>query len=260
MAEMTAHVCAVCQGREYEREQVCGPCRKWLAQDLREIGQLYRLLPAAVSSPRNVEDAVDLSLPAVGGASAATVHDPDRLQTGQLAVAAVLDSWARDWAETRGKGERLPLPTVAVLTGWLLDRIEDECDQHPAIGEFAQEIRSLLSAIRRCIDTAVPPGVRYQAPCPRCGTETLRRHVGADWIECETCGRLWGDEDYADLVRQAIPGETLLSAAQVAVVLGVTRDAVYKRVTRGSLLPQVGPWGGRMLFAKADVEQDAGSP
>lgn len=252
-------ICVICQCRECERAQVCNPCRRWLAADLGQLAGLSRLLPAASAPSGDLEggiplriDAVDLSLPAVGGASAEAIHDPHRDQCGEVPIAAVLDGWVQDWAIARGKGEGLPTPIVPVLCSWLLVRLNDECDQHPAIDEFAREVRGLLAAVRRVLSTEPARTVRYGAPCPRCGTKTLRRMVGAQWIECGGCGRLWGEEDYAELVRDTVPGEQLLSASQVATLNGWTRDAVYKRVARGLLAP-IARTDGRMLFAKADV-------
>jgi hypothetical protein len=254
------HDCVICHRRPYERAQVCDPCRRWLAADLGQLAGLAALLPAASVPDRSVEGgiplriaAVDLALPAVGGASARTVHDPYRDQIGEAPIAGVLDSWAQDWTITRGLSEHLPAPTVPVLCGWLLARLPDECDQHPAIDEFARSVRQMLAAVRRVLCMESPRAVHYGAPCPRCGTETLSRRVGADWIECDGCGRLWNEEGYAELVTDIVPAETLLTAAEVATMTGRTRDAVYKLVKRGRLLPDVGPWGGVMRFRKGDV-------
>jgi ribosomal protein L37AE/L43A len=255
-------VCVVCQRRPYERAQVCNPCRKWLARDLGEIAGLAALLPLVTAPTRSVEGgiplriaAVDLALPAVGGASAGTVCDPYRDQYGEIPVAARLDSWAQDWAITRGLGEHLPVPTVNALVGWLLNRVEDECDQHPAIDEFAGEIRGLLATIRRTLSTEAPRAVRYAAPCPRCGTETLRRTIGADWIECESCGRLWGEEDYAELVRDAVPQGRLLTTLQAAVYAGVKPGRIRLLAHYGKLRQVPGPWGWRPKYDPAEVRQ-----
>jgi len=252
----TEHVCAICKRRQYERAQVCNPCRRWLAADLGQIAGLSLLLPAAVAPTNGVEGGLPIRVTVVdltlSNASTEPIHDTSGDQHGEVPIVARLGSWARDWIETRGIGEREPVPTAPVLVSWLLVRLDDECDQHPAIDDFARETRILLATIRRVLNMEKPQTVRYGAPCPRCGTKTLKRAVGAQWIECGDCGRLWGEEDYAQLVRETVPAQTLLSAAQVATMLGSTRDAVYKRVRRGVLNPDIGPWGG-MHFWKADI-------
>lgn len=256
MTTPTEHACSVCQRRPYECAQVCNPCRRWLAADLGQIAGLWLLLPAATAPANGTEgglpvriNVVDLALPVIG---TEPIHDQHADQIGEIPVLARLDSWVRDWVDTRGAGEHLPVPTVPVLVSWLVVRLDDECDQHPAIDEFAREIRVLLATMRRVLAMEKPQTVRYGAACPRCGTKTLTRMVGAQWIECGDCGRLWGEEDYAGLVLDAVPDRTLLSAAQVATLLGATRDAIYKRVRRGALRPDIGPWGG-MHFWKADI-------
>jgi ribosomal protein L37AE/L43A len=250
------YLCAICQRRPYERAQVCNPCRRWLAADLGQIAGLSLLLPAAVAPTNGNEGGLPIRITVVDltltNASTEPIHDEHDDQHGEIPIRARLDSWVENWATRRGKGERLPIPTVPVLCSWLLVRLDDECDQHPAINDFAREIRILLATIRRVLNMEKPQTVRYGAPCPRCGTKTLRRAVGAEWIECDDCGRLWGEDDYAELVRDTVPSDRLYTAAQVATMLGSTRDAVYKRVRRGLLRPDIGPWGG-MHFWKADI-------
>lgn len=252
----TEHACAVCKRRPYERAQVCNPCRTWLTADLGQLAGLTRLLPAAVAPANGTEgglpirvDVIDLTLNLCEGQP---IHDPHHDQIGNLPVIAILDSWVKGWIEHRAKGEHLPAPTAAILCSWLIVRTSDACDTHPAIADFAHDIRTLLATIRRVLNLERPQTVRYGASCPRCGTKTLRRTLGAQWIECGDCGRLWGEDDYAELVRDTIPNNRLYTAAQVATILGATRDAIYKRVRRGHLHPDIGPWGG-MHFWKADI-------
>lgn len=257
MTELPAeYLCVICQKRPYERAQVCNPCRRWLIADLGQLASLSLLLPAAAVPANGTEGGIPIRIDAVDLALHTTsdepVHDEHGDQTGHPSVRAVLDGWVKDWIKTRGVGERLPICTVPVLASWLITRLPDECDQHPAIDDFAKEIRQLLAAVQRVLNLAPPQTVRYGAPCPRCGTKTLRRVVGAEWIECGDCGRLWGEDDYRGLVRDLVP-DGLLSAAQVATLNGWTRDAVYKRVNRGRLNPDIGPWGWRMFFWKADA-------
>src|SRR5688500_18208072 len=60
-------------------------------------------------------------------------------QIGHLAVATELEFWARDWAD--GRRERAPVPTVPLLAGWLLLRLDWACATHPALDEFAGKLR-----------------------------------------------------------------------------------------------------------------------
>lgn len=204
-------VCVVCQRRQPERPTVCDGCRARLAVQLAEVADLHAALPDVleparkgtqrVSGSREAPlplrvDVLDLSLPLRGSQA---VHDPHGDQTGSLPVATVLDAWARDWAETRGKGERLPVPTVAVLARWLGDRLGWACDEHPAVDEFAAELGTTLAALRG-VHGLTRLRHRLPAPCPSCELLLVYRDDGADWIECGGCHRLWSEDEWARLV------------------------------------------------------------
>lgn len=204
--------CVVCQRRPPTRPAVCESCRTRLADSLTEVAQLYAALPTVlepgrrgvqrVSGTREAPlplrvDVLDLSMPLRGSQA---VSDPHGDQTGMVSVAQVLDAWARDWTDTRSKGERLPLPTVAVLARWLSDRLDWACDEHPAVDEFAAELAETLAALRG-VHGLTRLRHRLPAPCPDCDMRVLYRDDGADYIECGSCHRLWTEEEYGWLVR-----------------------------------------------------------
>ena len=207
---MTEHLCVIDQRRPYDRAQVCNGCRLWLARTLADIVTLYALLPAQlaptraqgqrVSGSREAPlplrvDPLDLTMPARTG----TVHDMYGDQTGHISVASRLDSWVQDWAITRGKSERLPDPTVVELGRWLLIRVDEACDDHPAVDEFAGEMRRLHSALRATV------GIRsdrvYVGPCPvtddkgTCGA-TLTADPYLDIIRCPRCDTMWSRDKW----------------------------------------------------------------
>ena len=206
--------CVVCQRRRPERPQVCDGCRDRTRAHLRDVVELYALLPAHLERPAGggekvsgsreapvpVQlDVLDLSLPLRGRAA---VHDPDHDQAGHTPVVWILDSWARDWQATLCPDHQLPATTVATLAGWLGDRLDLACDQHPAIDEFADEIRRTVAALRGVLGHTHLRH-RLPAPCPDCDMLTLYRDDGADWVECGSCHRLWSEDEYPWLVRTA---------------------------------------------------------
>jgi Zn ribbon nucleic-acid-binding protein len=140
-------------------------------------------------------DALDLSLPSRG---AEAVRDPHGDQTGHQPVAVVLDQWVRDWQETRARREGLPVPTVPELVRWLRHRLEWACDEHPAVDEFAAEVRETLAALRGVLGLTRLRH-RLPAPCPDCEMLTLVREDGGDYVECGACHRLWTEDEYARL-------------------------------------------------------------
>lgn len=258
-------ICCICQRRPYHHAQACGGCRQRIASHLLEIRELIQILPAALD--RQHLDIIDLTHPSRGGAGPTTIHDPRKDQTGKIAVAARLDSWAQDWITTLPNiGQHLPPPTIPELVRWLYTRAMTACDQHPAVDEFARELRQMIAEMRTAIDHNLAP-VRYQAPCPYCETKTLRRDPGADWIECKGstkgepgCGRLWGQDEYRLLARAAIPPGELLDTAEAAIVADVEPRLIRLWVHRGHLIPAQRDSDGKPWFRKVEVEDAARRP
>jgi hypothetical protein len=139
---------------------------------------------------------VDLTLAAAPDALA-----PDRRgivyaddQTGRVSIATTLGSWVRDWIDERGEGEHEPVPTVATLVGWLDARLGWACDRHPAVDEFATEIRELVGALRHAVGQT-SDRMRL-GPCPvmldtgPCGAG-LYGSPWVDIVECPRCATRW---------------------------------------------------------------------
>lgn len=209
--------CVVCTKRRLapEQRQVCQPCRTRLADHLAAIpdlaGQLSEALEPGTSHGQRVTgsreaplplriDVLDLSLP---GARPAPVHDPHGDQGGMLPVAARLDQWVRDWRDSLWPDHRLPAPTVAGLADWLRHRLDVACDRHPAVDEFADEMRQVVADLRGVLGLRRLRH-RLPAPCPDCDMRTLYRDDGADYVECGMCHRLWTEAEYARLVIVAV--------------------------------------------------------
>jgi hypothetical protein len=107
----------------------------------------------------------------------------------------VLDSWARDWQTYRW--ETLPEPAVSSLTRWLSDRLEWACDQHPAVDDFADELRALVSRVRSAAGLTRPRAeVKWGIPCRDCEQVALYRWPGSDYIECGNCPVLMTGAEY----------------------------------------------------------------
>lgn len=123
-------------------------------------------------------------------------------QVGHLAVATELEFWARDWADARR--ERCPLPTVPVLAGWLLDRLDWACGHHPALGEFAEKLRSLRSTLTAAAGRYEPRPEVLEVPCPGCHQLALYRDADLERIACGGCPVLLTEESYADHVKDLI--------------------------------------------------------
>lgn len=184
------------------------PVAYWLTPG--PIAGASRAPRVAGSRERGVPARFDLLAPAyrttvgVPGRRDGT-HDPDRDQVGTVSVAAVLDSWCRDWIEAAWcPGEHLPLPTIGDLAGWLAVRLEVACDHHPAIGDFAEELRQVHLALRSANGLTEPrPELCDGVPCrrPECDQKALHRVPGSPWVECGSCGLLYTEDEYQEWVR-----------------------------------------------------------
>jgi hypothetical protein len=107
-------------------------------------------------------------------------HDQD----GPLSVATVLDSWARDWAETLDLP--LPAPDVPALVSWLSRHLPLAIHRHPAIDEFAAEVTSTLYAVRALLNVSKAP-IYLADACPSCTVAALKRFPGEMEVECGNC-------------------------------------------------------------------------
>ena len=198
--------------RFYHRANVCDSCRAHLRALVCEVADCYALLPDSLerggSGGQKVrggeveaalpfrEDVWDLLLPVRRIPIRAFLTD----QIGYSSVATVLDSWADDWCDHRGKGEVGPVSDVVTMVGWMVERVEWACDQHPAVDEFAGEIRDLVSALRRYVGRDQPrPQPCVGVPCRRCDLKTLARLAdGSGDIECQNpaCRTLYRPDEY----------------------------------------------------------------
>lgn len=115
-------------------------------------------------------------------------------QTGQRPVAVVLDSWVRDWVETRAMRETRPRPEVPELRAWLVNRLGWACDHHPAVDEFAAEVTCELYALRAVLNVSRRK-IRLKEPCPSCGMvlTLVRDPGGGKIVECQNCHDAWDD-------------------------------------------------------------------
>lgn len=128
-------------------------------------------------------------------------------QVGHLSAATILDGWVRDWATYRDDGP--PTPSVRRLAGWLLDRLDWACRTHPALDEFAEDLRELRGTLDAMCGHFDAPPETLSAPCWGCGWLTLIRDGDAERVLCAApstreCSRLMTDDDYAEYAQQLI--------------------------------------------------------
>jgi len=206
---MTEHRCVTCaqlragEPRIYERAQCCEGCRPRLRSMLAEVVEHFAQVDPRkgsrkaerVSGSRTpplplLVDPLDLRMPP----HLDTVYDPHGDQTGEISVATKLEAWCRDW-QTHWWAS-LPAPTVGQLAQWLSIRLELACDEHPAVDEFAADLRELIRTLRRVNGQLGPAFDQLDVPCRRCDWLTLVPVARADRVECLHCGDLASGEEY----------------------------------------------------------------
>jgi hypothetical protein len=84
---------------------------------------------------------------------------------------------------------------VTSLVGWLLVRLDWACDEHPAVDDFAAEVRDIAHQVHAAARTG-SSGTKV-GRCPavlrddsRCGA-TLRADPYLDRITCPRCSTEW---------------------------------------------------------------------
>lgn len=230
-----ARLCAVCPVRRqtavhYERAQVCQPCRIWLAETVADLAVLYPQLHDALRPgrgnnqrvtgsreaplPLNV-DVLDLTGPARDHHASAEARRWAEDQIGHPAIAYCLDQWARDWiSHDWCRSDHLPLPTVADLVAWLGKWVNEACDHHPAVDDFAREIRDVQAAMRAYIPRVVQEGERpprgrpepLTAQCRGCDLVSLWWWPSDERVRCDNCDVVMTEDEYADWARLVLAG------------------------------------------------------
>lgn len=274
---MTNHVCTIC-GRNLDTQAMgCDHCRTLADTMLVEIGVLHAELPdqlergqgggPKVSGSREAPlplrvDPLDLSMPAPDGQRRwmpLAVAD----QVGHQSVLAILDSWVRDWRDTRANSEHLPIPAGASLVSWLRNRLPWAYKEHPAVDEFHAEIKQLRSDLRRVAGVSEIRPELLDVPCRKCEWLSLANLPGQDRVECGHCGDLSTMEEYqrwTGLLAHGIQDgvvsidlNVLLDTQEAALLAKVKPELIRLWVFRGNLTPSERTRRGRPLYRAGDV-------
>ena len=174
------------QPREPRTPQVCDGCRDRLANDLSALPAAYAAVDAEPARgtteirSRAFESRPPLNITALS-----------LLGPGTETPLAILDFWVQDWAGMLE--QRIPDPYVTTLALWLSARLPWACDTHPAVDDFATDVRSITAALRafESKDRGEPVGrCPRQLGDDRCNTP-LYVDPYADHIQCTRCRQTW---------------------------------------------------------------------
>lgn len=222
--------CVIDYQKRESDTQVCDGCRRRLGENLRELVDAYAILateermmamdagpvPGQAAGervsgtgeptvPANL-DRLDLLASARAGNLRAHVRGllGDDTQIGHLPIATQLATWVRDWhTQPWMRGDQTPQLAVSSMVSWFLIWLEDACDNHPAIDEFASDVDLMLWACRALAkDKPQRREVLKAVPCstPDCDGLLLHDPSSQYWAECCLCHRLWTEPEYREWV------------------------------------------------------------
>lgn len=135
-----------------------------------------------------------LNLLGTAAGSTATVHDPYGDQAGPVSIAAVLYGWATVIAQAYGCSAPALRPG-GTWSAWLTAYLPSQMTE-AWVPDMHAELQQLLATVRGVTRTEPRRRLR-SAPCS-CGAFGL---VVADWqlyTECEACGHLYTETEYAE--------------------------------------------------------------
>lgn len=211
---MTDLLCVTCsvlrtlrpgqQPRRPNIPHVCDGCRTRLTDDLSAIPAAYvavDLETGRTGSERRASgfesrpplNTPALSLLAQGSVLPAKEGRPwPQDQLGTIPPLELLWWWCEDWHGVLSQ-RGMPGPTMASVCSWLLVRLDLACSDHPAVDEFARDVKDISGQLRvfGTKDRGEPAG-----RCPRmngdarCDTP-LYVDPYVDEIECSRCHTKW---------------------------------------------------------------------
>lgn len=137
-------------------------------------------------------------------APARNTGHPGDDQIGHLSAATILDAWVRNIRDLLQPGHHLPDPEVGALAGWLRNRTDLICDQHPDVATYAEALKLLRGALRAAAGQIDPPPQPCDGvTCVRCDQRALfRKPTDTYRAECGNCGTLYTDDEYTTIVKQ----------------------------------------------------------
>ncbi|WP_045563009.1 hypothetical protein [Streptomyces sp. FxanaA7] len=192
MLDTPPPTCTICD--RPARERVHPGCQARIADNLRELPQLYRQLGDALQPSRRGGDG------RTGSRSAPLPCNAEALDLrSRGGIEGVVGGWARDLCER----ERWDIPayqSVVAIVDWACSilglNLAMICDEHPAVRELAAEIAQTADQARRIITGEKPPR-RVPVACP-CG-HTLRVTLDTAGVRCPACSAQYGHSEALQL-------------------------------------------------------------
>lgn len=230
----TATQCATCHRILDTHGRVCDHCVSRARNDIREIRDLYQLLPDVIAAAAGLHAirydrtggkntrSTDTSITggtamvmAAGGNADKTrlgrnesTIDPallDAERNDPPSVLAVLTFWEDTWRQEQGHDAAVKT-SANLAADYLADHTTWAAQQSPTWADYRADIRNLRGRLRALTGESQPP-VKTGVPCPYCAGAVLQHWTEqglGDVRRCGGCGLEWDTEARFMLaVRQA---------------------------------------------------------
>lgn len=187
-----SYPCEVCDRPSVPR--VHDGCRERIQENLDALPDLYEQLAAALTPGRRGGDG------RTGSRSAPLPCSLDALDLrARGGIEGILATWNADLCEREGWTIReygSVETAVRAHAAQLSVNLPLICDEHPAVREFADEIRQITVQARRIITGERAPR-RVKVACP-CGG-TLKVTLDTPGARCPSCGEQYGHTEVLQL-------------------------------------------------------------
>ena len=222
-----------CREREADAGQICTACMRRIAGDLDTITDTYASTDEP-PWPGGGGDGRGQSSPLPGGTE---------YQSWRRAVPEVLGTWVRDWCEAgtleaRGFAGPIRKDLVGII-GWLRAHLSLAATTHPAVDEFAKEVRKLARKGQKITGEVRPRGQRMQCPTEDCG-HTMRVDV-SDIATLTTCPKCEATRAVATLLNIAARADAWVDEETATLATGVP-GSTLRRWARGGKIRR---WRGQ---------------
>ncbi len=186
--------CVICSGQAFGR-MACGHCETKMRDQLTDILEFYalaegELAPGRTGSGSSTETSIGVRIAALDFLAG---HD----------VVAVLGLWEREWQEhyelTISADTVRPTVTLLSAVTFLKAWLPTACQSHPAIDDFAREVRENWSLARAAARRA--PAQKHTITCPSdddsredgiCGYRiSINPEKLNNDVICKRCGTEW---------------------------------------------------------------------
>ncbi|MFJ4799184.1 hypothetical protein [Kitasatospora purpeofusca] len=214
--------CCICHRElrtDEQDRQACRLCEATIGQHLADLPGLYRelddhLAPAAGPRQYTTGGPVEAPLP---------LHLEALSLQAAGGIATVLVTWVADWCDHLGwTMPAMPARSRAQLAeaaAFLRRNLPWAAEQHPAVDDFAAEVRQLHDAVQRITAPVEPPHIVGRHPADPGAVEAcgglLEMRPGGTTVRCTRCTAAWGPLEWLAL-RRAIEAPANLTGHPAA--------------------------------------------